>query len=802
MNYKKALPIRHSAAVKRYKSNAFYSKNAKSFFEKSTTSSNIKISLAIQSLSGKLTKLDFVSSMLATRIKKERRIPISGSDNANEDTIKIDGCTIKVITKKSILSRNHYTLQCHYKVVSGRLKNASINLGMELFDWEKENFICAPGASYNAGRFERHNTIYPPFLPKNKWKRDIPIITSGIPGFNIDEPKSRMDLLVSEITSPMIGFWLKKTGKGFWLKTSQQSDIGHNGFCLREDLRQRKLSVDLVTPAVRENVSFHGASALPSWDMGRDLQTGDEVNLEIIVHVFDCMSFDDFYACFKEIQAREKTGPALSPKTFPLSGSWDLLEKAYNEKKWSEKFSYYHAGFLPPFIPADAWSAGWTGGLALSYALLNRGSQLSKDRALRNLSFFFSDGGQSDTGIFYATSDGTRWGGDNYFVSRHIGSRDWIHVRRIGDYLLFALKHFKLLEARGQKALIRDDWRDRTQKCADAVCRVWEANRHFGQHIDPNTLNIRIGNSDAGGIIPAALAECYSYFGPKRYLAVAEEALSFYYEDYKKKGFTAGGPLETLCAPDCESAINLLESLVALFEHTRKKDWLAKAHGYADYLRTWFYTYDVAFPPRSAYGRMGVRTTGSILASSQNRCAVPNLCTLSGDVFWRLYRYTRDESLMRVIQECVHNAQQYVSRKDNPIRTLRGEILPDGTMHECIQTGDWAGPMGEIPYEYPTSWTEVAHMLSICELPGIYLVLDTEKLFVLDHLEAQVISNNGEALELGISNKTNHDAKTTLFIERETQRTTTPPIDLGNNSMELFIPAGETIRYTVRKKGP
>ncbi|MEE4249433.1 MAG: hypothetical protein V2I38_02495, partial [Alcanivoracaceae bacterium] len=218
-----------------------------------------------------------------------------------------------------------------------------------------------------------------------------------------------------------------------------------------------------------------------------------------------------------------------------------------------------------------------------------------------------------------------------------------------------------------------------------------------------------------------------------------------------------------------------------------------KALSYCNYLRTWFYSYDVVFPTGSIYQKLGVRTTGSIMASTQNRCAVPNICTLSGDVFWRLYRYTGEESVMRLIQECVHNTQQYLSRQDHRIRTVQGEALPDGTIHECIQTGDWSGPTGEIPYEYPTSWAEVAHLLSICEIPGIYLNTDEGRLSVIDHLDASIVGKSSAEIRLRISNQTGYPCTTTLYAESNLQARELPDIDLTNSAHCIDIAAGAEV---------
>ncbi|MCP4552552.1 MAG: hypothetical protein GY834_11040 [Bacteroidetes bacterium] len=790
--------IQICVAAKKYVSNPIYTYRAPKDFEKNTTTTSVKKTLVVQAFFDKVFSVDWISNFLATRLKNEKRVTIMQPSEVTTSNLKLGNCEIQSQTTLNQTQSSSYILKSEFEVLQGKLKNASYNLGLEFEEWDKENFICAPGASYNGGRFHRIKAIYPPFHPPELWKKDIPLITSIMPGLDIDKPNSQMDLLLSEITSPMVGIWLKKKNKGIWIKTTQQGIVGNNGFSIREDLNTKKLILDLMTPVVRENIRCHGASAMPSWDIGQNLKKGDKTGLEMTIYTFDCRSIKDFYGYFRNILIQENPKPMLSENQLPLSESWKLIETLHNKKKWSETYSYYHAGFIPPFIEADSWSAGFTGGLALSYALLNQGNELSQKRALRNLDFFFSEGGQSDAGIFYATSDGENWGGDNYWVTEGIGTSDWLHIRRSGDQLYFVIKHFKLLEARNQKSTIQKSWLEKTKKCADALCKIWENNKQFGHYINPNTLEIRVGNSDAGDIIPAALAECAAYFDNKRYLETAEESLTFYYYDFMSKGFTVGCAPDAVCAPDCESAVNLLESLVAVFEITQNKDWLKKAHHYSDYVRTWFYTYDVKLPPESFYGRLGIQTTGACYANSQNRCGVPNICTLSGDVFWKLYRYTKDEHVLHLIQECVHNTQQYVSRKDRPITTIKGKILSEAVIHECIQTGDWAGPTGEIPYEYPTSWAEVAQLLSICEIPGIYLVSDQARLFVVDHLDVEITSNDENELTLQITNRTKFDSKTRLYVECENQMSDIPKFAISQDaSIELQIPAGGTISHTV-----
>ncbi|RXJ74287.1 hypothetical protein CS022_04340 [Veronia nyctiphanis] len=790
--------IKTFLTAKHFRVNPIYANIAKKEFIKNTTSKEIKKTLAVQKFWNKVFSIEAISSFVSTSLKGETVKSVSPSETNQTSRLSLDGCEIDVSTTHTNIDRNTLRITADYHVVSGSTSQATLNLGISIDDWQKTDFLCAPGASYNAGRFEKLATTYPPFMPPEKQKKDIPIITSVIPGLDIEAKSSQMDLLLTEMTSPIVGVWLKEQQQCLWIDADIDISGQSTGFTIKENQQNNQLTVELMTPPVRQKTSSHGASAMPSWDQGGQLKKGDTVTLSLAVHSSDCCNIHDFYQQLTSLLQSKRHNPTLVEKKLPLSASWQYIEKLYNQQKWSEH-GYYHAGFLPPFIDAEAWSAGWTGGLALSFALLANGNSLSQERAIKNLEFFFSDGGQSAQGIFYATSDGKSWGGDDYFKDYGLGNNSWLHVRRCGDYLYFAMKHIRVLDARNQSDLIRPEWLEKTRKCASALCKIWKSNKHFGQYINPNTLDIRIGNSDAGNIIPAALADCAAYFGDSDYMDVAKESAEFYFQNYVKQGFTCGGPLEVLNAPDCESAANLLESLVVLHQHTGDSQWTEKALSYCDYIRTWFYTYDVSFPDNAIYNKLNVQTTGSVMASSQNRCAVPNLCTLSGDVFLKLFRQTGDTSLLQIIQECVHNTQQYLSRKDNPIVTMTGEVLQEGTIHECIQTGDWSGPPGEIPYEYPTSWTEVANLLSIVELPGIYLVTDEQRLFTFDHLDVVISGSDESSIELSITNPTQYDSHTRLLAESSEQRKVPLPYDMVNECTDITVKAGESLKIRVER---
>jgi hypothetical protein len=103
---------------------------------------------------------------------------------------------------------------------------------------------------------------------------------------------------------------------------------------------------------------------------------------------------------------------------------------------------------------------------------------------------------------------------------------------------------------------------------------------------------------------------------------------------------------------------------------------------------------------------------------------------------------------------------QYLSRPDRPI-----EKVPLGCMDERISTSDWYEGVGEI--SGISTWAEIAMMLTAMELPGIYIRKDQKKVWVLDHVEAQLKELKGGKLQLIVQNPTSYAATVKVWLETE-----------------------------------
>jgi hypothetical protein len=237
---------------------------------------------------------------------------------------------------------------------------------------------------------------------------------------------------------------------------------------------------------------------------------------------------------------------------------------------------------------------------------------------------------------------------------------------------------------------------------------LWEQNGQFGQFVDIETEEILLGGTAAGSMMPGGLALSWLLLKKEEYLRVAKVSARYYYAKHVAQGLLNGGPGEILQNPDSESASNMLESFVILYEITGDRQWLPMAEDTVRQCASWCVSYDYIFPSESAFGILGMRTLGSVIANAQNKHSAPGFCTLSGASLLRLYRATGDKRYLEMCRETAHNITQYLSREDRPIPTIDGDPLPPGWMCERVNMSDWEGKEGIGGVFYGSNWCETS----------------------------------------------------------------------------------------------
>jgi hypothetical protein len=320
----------------------------------------------------------------------------------------------------------------------------------------------------------------------------------------------------------------------------------------------------------------------------------------------------------------------------------------------------------------------------------------------------------------------------------------------------------------------------------------------LGQYLDYETGDVVVGGSTASAMAPGALALAGQFFTQPEYMEVADALARRLYTCDVQAGITTGGPGEILKGADSESAFAMLESLIVLYEVTGEAHWLAWAEDMAAQCLTWCASYDYAFPPESWFGRLDMRAAGSVWANVQNKHCAPGICTLSGDSLFKLFRYTGKRIYLEQIQETAHNLPQYLSRADRPVGDPA--IMKPGYLCERVNFSDWERRENVGGFLFGSNWPEVSLMLTVVDLPGIYVQPDTGLLCVFDHLDVQLVSGDEDGAVLDCHNPTAFDADVRIFTEPSSAAGTILGQTAALHWPTCTVPAGATRRISVSSR--
>lgn len=643
-----------------------------------------------------------------------------------------------------------------FKLLNGAAPQTSVSIDFTFNNWSKSNYVLMPGAVYNGNRFESRRIRYSPkLLDSRDIGPDIPMIISDVPRLNINDGPSRIQERSGSMSVPAIGFQSDLLKTGFFLLTQQGTKFGDYGISIEESRDRKSAVISLTVPVVRENYQYTITdNQTASKDKAPDFKTGDEFSVKFRLYFFDSSDIQGLFNRFFEIR-KDLTGETILKPFIPFSSCFSVQEAKFNEQNWVEEHGYYSVGMRENFL--QDWQIGWTGGMISTYPLLFAGNETSKQNVIRNFDWLFPNG-ICPAGFFWDSGEkGIKWyGGD----IRKPNTVNWHLIRKSGDGLYYVIKQLMLMEK--ENIVVKPEWKKGTQTVANAFVRLWDKWGQFGQFVDSETGDVLVGGSTSGAIVPAALVLASNYFSNPEYQRVAEGSAEYYYQNFIKKGITCGGPGDAMQNPDSESSYAMLESFMLLYESTQDKKWLVMAEDMANQFSSWVMSYDYKFPENSALGKLGVQTTGIVLANTQNKHGAPGICTHSGIALWRLFRATGNSRYMELLRDIAFVMTQYLS---HPIRPI--EKMKTGWMSERASTTDWLEGIGELMYG--STWAETSLMLSFIELPGVYVQPDKSYVFAIDNMEAEIIQDKSKSLTIKFTNPTKAHASVKVFAESSRQ---------------------------------
>ena len=681
-------------------------------------------------------------------------------------------------------------ITARFSIVAGHARECSAGVRLAFDGWCADNYLLIPGAVYNGNRFESRAVPYPPRLDH---PADIgpntPIIVTDVPRLNRDGGPSRLQLLTGDGAAPAVGFHRPREKTGFWLLTTQGTEVGDSGFTFEESSDCGQAILSISAPGVREDTRYAMCTTrAPSEDRGANLAEGQAVTLRLRVCFFPCPDVQHLFDQFVVIR-KDMTGPVTLSHELPFSEAWRLIEEKQNRDNWWDDPGFYAQENGRPRLFGIGWGGG---GAVATLPMLMDGGETTRQRAMRTLDFFFTRC-ISSAGFFYDHHDGIEplgeWRVGLAQDARHL-------VRRDCEALYALTKQFYLFKEQPSRSRPPEPWLEAARGCADALLRQWHEHGQLGQIVDLHTGEIVIGGGANGGLAPAALARASECLREERYLRGAEEIAQHFHERYVKAGLIHGGTRDALKSPDSESSFALLESFVTLYEVTGERHWAAKAEETAHQCASWCVSYDFAFPPESPFGRLGMHTAGTIYPNVQNKHAAPGICTLSGDSLLRLFRATENRFYLDLLQEIAHNLTQYLSRPDRPISLSfrdEGRTLPSGWMNERVNMSDWEGRENVGGVFYGSCWPEITTMLTCAEVPGLYVQPDTGLAYAFDHIDVEVGEHGRDTVCVKAVNPTKFPARVKVLCENsdETAVPLRPPA-LWNCPTIHVTPGGVT----------
>lgn len=735
------------------------------------TTVNEEINNFVEDLNGKMRLL----------VCKYNKAELIGKHQFKDNNLSLNGETwqTKLQVSKVVSEPNAYDLEISFHLIAGEAIETGVAVAFDFNNWDPSNYVMIPASVYNGNRVRIVNQGYNQGIPRDLlYKKDIPRISVPIPQLSPDPSGiSRLEVNASNMATPAMCFYSKKDKRGFIVLTQQKTQFSDNGFIIEESEDRKSASFIISAPGVREKKPlFVGFTA--SNDRGANLIAGDEINLKLRVYSFEASDIPEFLDKFMQVR-KNLTGENNPRHLTPFSqiASW-MTERIDGRWYDGEEFQFY--------CPENAnWiSFGWIGGLINTFPMLALNDEMHRQRVVKTFDFAIPRG-QAKSGYFYGAlnHDGKVFAREGYSDMPEL-----VLSRKNGDVLFWMIKQFLLLKAQGLENQINPDWEKNIQRLADALTRTWEKNGQWGRMINAETGEVAEYNTSGGVMAIGGLALASEYYSKPEYLKIAKKAADFYYKhDFTEQGTTTGGCADILQNSDSETAASFMTSLMALYEITDELEWLEKSRNLANLVATWTTSYDYELPEETELGKLGAKLTGIVWASTQNKHGAPGICTSSGDPLFKIYRATGNELYAELMNDIVHAYGE----------SIRVGGYTNERLTYCDAESGSVGNRGN----HVTGWNELNGFLMALEIPGIYLQTDSDKFFVFDHVEAEVLKRDENGVTLRISNPTKFDAEVSIFAETSKDAKKVMGYTSFINWPKVSLKVGETKIINIDKKG-
>jgi hypothetical protein len=127
----------------------------------------------------------------------------------------------------------------------------------------------------------------------------------------------------------------------------------------------------------------------------------------------------------------------------------------------------------------------------------------------------------------------------------------------------------------------------------------------------------------------------------------------------------------------------------------------------------------------------------------------------------KYFRATGDRRALDLLTDIAHGVPQYISRADHVI----GRLKP-GEMCERVNLSAWEGARNVGGSIFGScTWVETAALLTVTELPGLYVQPDTGLAVAFDNVRVEEVSHTGKTVKFRLTNPTKFAADVRVLVE-------------------------------------
>ncbi|NED95938.1 hypothetical protein G1H11_11520 [Phytoactinopolyspora alkaliphila] len=330
-------------------------------------------------------------------------------------------------------------------------------------------------------------------------------------------------------------------------------------------------------------------------------------------------------------------------------------------------------------VDRQAMHVGWVSGIPWAYALLRHarrsGDAAGKQRAAAERVIDFICSNLSPSGTFWGT-----WYRSTGWAQSWTPLKGGLHARTLGEATLFLLRALELgADVRAAHPL----WTTAARSNLEVISARQRPDGNVGSIHHAADGRMLSWDGASGLTWVAALAEAERLDDDGGYLNAAVKA-GEYYAQFVDREFIHGAPEDVDLAPTSEDGYAAVMAYIALHRRTGEDRWLELARRAADWMLTFRYTYNVAFPARSMLGAYGFASRGADQASPSNQHlhAYGLICTME---LLELSEASGDPHYRERAEEALACFRQLVAREDGEVNSYRGMVTERYYQTACFQ---------------------------------------------------------------------------------------------------------------------